>query len=87
MTPGDHWIRGELWTLPMEQMVETLASLDELEGYRQREDDLYHRVVTQCHLGTQIHPSVAAYTYLYLKELPPEVEVRPNEDGICDWKS
>lgn len=85
MTPGPNWIRGELWTLTIEQMAETLASLDELERYRQRDDDIYKRVIVDCHVGTTNQAAIPAYTYHYLPDLPTGTEIQPNEDGVCAW--
>ena len=83
MTPGTNWVRGELWTLTIEQMAATLAALDELEDYRQREDDLYKRVVIDCHVGSPSQPPTPAYTYHYVAKLPPEAETQPDADGFC----
>lgn len=33
LTPGEGWVLGELWTLANEHVPETLAVLDEVEGY------------------------------------------------------
>ena len=85
MTPGNHWVRGELWTLTIEQTAKTLSVLDQLENYRGRDDDLYRRVVIACHADIHQKQTVTAYTYHYVQPLPAAAEIHPLADGICAW--
>ncbi len=64
---GEDDVLGELWTLRSEDVSETLAALDQVEGYNaSRHDNLYVRIETDAQLdeGTTIR----AYVYQYARE-------------------
>jgi gamma-glutamylcyclotransferase (GGCT)/AIG2-like uncharacterized protein YtfP len=85
MTPGDHWVRGELWTFTIEQMDETFRVLDEIEDYRGRDDDLYKRTIVDCHGGSPRQRAIPAFTYVYVQDLSAATEIGPRADGVCSW--
>src|SRR5262249_44276687 len=70
MIAGNDRIAGELWQFDVEDMAETLAVLDEVEGFSNCAGDWYRRVVIDCETSLGIIP---AWTYLYsrLGELRP----------------
>ncbi len=98
MTTGPHWIQGELWSFQAEHLVKTLATIDAIEGFQGRDQDLYKRVVVPCwparpdrqnpalsarHLTGD--PAISAYTYHYADDLTHAAEIDPDAAGICLW--
>ena len=63
---GQDCVLGELWTLDLLDIVETLSVLDEAEGFdSSRNDNLYARIETDATLedGTRVR----AYVYQYAR--------------------
>lgn len=83
MTHGHDWIAGDVWRFAIEQIPATLRVLDEIEGHRDRPDDLYKRVVIECE--TEDDDVVVAYSYHYARDLSTNVQVLADEDGLCRW--
>jgi gamma-glutamylcyclotransferase (GGCT)/AIG2-like uncharacterized protein YtfP len=85
LAEGKDWVAGELWQFTTNDMSVTLAALDEIEGYRSREDDEYRRVIIEC---TVDRKSVAAWAYRYARSaaLTTARRIRPNPQGICQWR-
>ena len=80
---GDDLVAGELWFIAKQHMEHTLAVLDEIEGYHQRDDDLYLRRKVVCEEDAgDSHP---AYTYFYAHDLSHATRISPNADGLCVW--
>jgi gamma-glutamylcyclotransferase (GGCT)/AIG2-like uncharacterized protein YtfP len=84
MIPGSDRIAGELWQFVVEDMAETLAVLDEVEGFSDRAGDWYRRVVIDCETAIGKTP---AWTYLYarLAELRPSQRIHPDAAGFSRW--
>jgi gamma-glutamylcyclotransferase (GGCT)/AIG2-like uncharacterized protein YtfP len=84
LTEGDDVIAGELWRFAAEDMAETLAKLDEVEGFAGRDDDEYRRIVISCETAAG---AVSAWTYWYARvsELRVERRVGPDDSGNCSW--
>jgi gamma-glutamylcyclotransferase (GGCT)/AIG2-like uncharacterized protein YtfP len=82
--PGDDTVAGELWHIAAGDMAVTLAALDRVEGYANRPDDLYRRVIVECHTASG---SVPAWTYqLALAELLHSARrIKPDEHGVSRW--
>ncbi|MEO8495546.1 MAG: gamma-glutamylcyclotransferase family protein [Planctomycetota bacterium] len=85
LVAGEDVILGELWHIAGTDMAATLAVLDEIEGFRENEADLYIREIVACRTLDGLERQ--AYTYRYAK--PGEIEmapsVVPDADGICRW--
>ena len=81
---GAETVAGELWNFAAEDLSPTLAALDEIEGYRGREEDQYRRVVIQCRLPGG---EVAAWTYLFsrLQDIARATKIPPDENGVRRW--
>ncbi len=63
---GDDFVLGELWTLRSEDIAETLAVLDDVEGYdASRLDNLYVRIETDAALEDAT--TARAYVYQYAR--------------------
>jgi len=84
LASGEDVIAGEAWRFRAEDMGETLAALDEIEGYCGGEDDEYRRVVVKCETSARM---VEAWTYLYARvcELRPDRRVKADANGVCRW--
>ena len=80
---GDDVVAGELWFIEKEHMEQTLAALDEIEGYHQSDSDLYVRRQVDCEDSTG--ESHRAYTYFYATALASNKRMSPNSDGLCVW--
>lgn len=90
---GDDWIRGELYTLLPEQIVETLQVLDQIEDFDpQQENNLYVREIIPVFDrpdGTLIEE---AYAYFLsrpsLKTRGQPIPFQLGEDGIyAEWNT
>ena len=84
LADGDDIVVGELWRFGAEDMQETLATLDQIEGYCGSVDDEYRRVVVKCETSAEV---VSAWTYLYARvsELRPDRRLKPDANGVCRW--
>ncbi len=84
LVPGDDTVGGELWHIAECDIAVTLAALDRIEGYANRKDDLYRRVIVECRTAAG---SVPAWTYhLALAELLHSARrIAPDAQGVCDW--
>lgn len=85
MTPGVDIVLGEVWRFELQQMPETLRVLDEIEDYRDADDDLYKRVVVDCSVDGVVE---RAYTYHYAAALDEQTRVHPlvvDNKQICKW--
>jgi gamma-glutamylcyclotransferase (GGCT)/AIG2-like uncharacterized protein YtfP len=85
LVPGDETIAGELWQFDAEDMPETLAALDEVEGYRQLGADYYRRIAVVCR--TPMDKETIGFTYEFadLGQLANRPIVEPGPDGWCRW--
>ena len=85
LVPGDDIVLGELWRIEPRDMAATLATLDEIEGFGQGEDDLYVRQVVRC--LTLAAETRIAYTYFYANPaaIASRPVVLPDRDGYCQW--
>lgn len=84
MVAGNDTIVGELWSFPESDIPTTLQVLDEIEGYRDRSDDLYQRVVIACRADSPAGVSVSAHTYFYQYPLQPSWRITGEP---CFWPS
>lgn len=82
---GDDLVAGELWFLPPEHLDDTLAVLDEIEGFGQGGTDLYVRRIVECE--DDAGQTQRAYTYFYANErwLLSGRRIPPGDDGLCRW--
>jgi gamma-glutamylcyclotransferase (GGCT)/AIG2-like uncharacterized protein YtfP len=88
--PGEDKIVGELWQFHADDMPETLAVLDEVEGYSQLGDDYYRRIAVVCCVvgkNGQNDEEAIAFTYEFadLGQLADRSIVEPGADGLCRW--
>ena len=83
MVEGDDAVVGELWEMNPAQMADTLLTLDQIEGYAGRPDDLYVRVTVDCRVGNEIVPALT-YRYARPHELDPAWRIRPVR-GEVSW--
>ena len=83
MIDGADHIAGEIWTFELDQMAETLRVLDQIEGYYDRPDDLYQRVIIECHLTAG--EKRRAFTYWYAWELSEVSRIECSADGLVRW--
>src|SRR5262245_17230433 len=84
LVAGEDVVVGELWRLDAEEMRETLAKLDQVEGSCGGADDEYRRVVIACETVAEM---VEAWTYLYARvgELRPDRRTKADANGVCWW--
>ena len=62
---GTNWVRGELWRLSADDVVKTLAALDEVEGcFGDKLHDLYRRVTIDVFATPCGERMAEAYVYL-----------------------
>ena len=80
---GNDWVGGEIWSFLPNQMEATLRVLDEVEELHDQPDDLYRRIVVECHKPDD--SIVPAFAYLYAMPLHRAKRVSPGTDGICIW--
>ncbi|MFM9068436.1 MAG: gamma-glutamylcyclotransferase [Planctomycetota bacterium] len=86
-------VLGELWELAPADMPETLRVLDDIEGYRNKADDLYERHLIDVHCGTGTNPDEQelkrAFTYFYARrsELQAGQRIVPDDQGWCSWSA
>lgn len=83
--PGSDRIRGERWEFLPRQVALTQAALDAIEGYRERDDDLYVRRAVDC---TDIEGMccLAFVYFLSRTELLQYAErILPDAAGECRW--
>jgi gamma-glutamylcyclotransferase (GGCT)/AIG2-like uncharacterized protein YtfP len=85
--PGDDLVRGEVWQIRLDQIVETLRALDEVEGFAEREDDLYIRRLVDCQLDDRRRLLAWTYYYARLTELDESRRIAVGPHGWCDWRS
>jgi gamma-glutamylcyclotransferase (GGCT)/AIG2-like uncharacterized protein YtfP len=87
MVAGEGLIRGELWTLALDDVPLTLRALDEVEGYNQGGVDWYIRRIVDCQTADG-RPHLA---YAYFWGGQPDIShmplIPPGPDGACDWKA
>lgn len=93
---GDDWVLGERWEFAPQDLLATLKVLDEIEGYRNRADDLYQRQIVSCWGGSGVSAEiigvgkptvVAAYAYFFseaehLKRVAHRIIPHGN---VCQW--
>ena len=84
MIAGNGKVLGELWFLRPEYLAPTLEVLDDNEGFADRDDDLYKRVVIGCQ-AIDSSEAVQAYTYFYQRKLDAYQEILPGTDSFCRW--
>lgn len=86
LVPGDDTVGGELWHIAPPDIAVTLAALDRVEGYANRPDDLYRRVIVECRT---VKGSEPAWTYqLALVELLHSARrITPDGHGVCNWRA
>ena len=85
LLPGTGLVLGELWHFQPEQIGETIAVLDRIEGYDPQGQSLYRREVRACRGRTG--SVYQAYLYIYDRrhELTEEGRISPNSDGFYCW--
>jgi gamma-glutamylcyclotransferase (GGCT)/AIG2-like uncharacterized protein YtfP len=85
LVAGDDTVLGELWQIEPRDLLATLATLDEIEGFGQGGDDLYVRQVVHC--LTLAAETREAYTYFYANPaaIASRPVVLPDRDGYCQW--
>lgn len=86
LIPGDDWVVGERWVLAEADMDVTLAVLDDVEGFAGQADDLYRRVIIECHDDAGAVQPAYAYLYAAAEQLTADQRVRPNAEGTCRWE-
>ena len=64
-------------------MDSTLRVLDEIEGYRDSEGDLYTRAIVECRLTDG--KTLKSFVYFFAAAVPDECRVKPNRHGVCVW--
>lgn len=84
LAAGSDQILGELWQFAAEDMPATLAALDEIEGYHNRDDDEYRRVIVECVVEKK---RVTAWAYYYARTatLIDGRRMAPDHRGVCSW--
>jgi gamma-glutamylcyclotransferase (GGCT)/AIG2-like uncharacterized protein YtfP len=84
LASGSDRVTGELWRFAAEDIVATLAALDEIEDYRGGPEDLYRRAIIECESATG---RARAWTYLYAKasELREEQRIALDANDVCGW--
>jgi gamma-glutamylcyclotransferase (GGCT)/AIG2-like uncharacterized protein YtfP len=84
LVEGEDVVVGEVWRFAAEDMQETLARLNQVEGFCGGADDEYRRVVIMCET---VEGTVEAWTYLYARvsELRPDCRVKADANGVCRW--
>ena len=87
ITVGGDRVAGEVWTIRESDAPETLAMLDQIEGYSGRPEDLYERCSVTAKL-LRTGQEVDVFTYFFARgELLEECRrVCPSSvDGLCRW--
>lgn len=86
LTTGDDLVRGELWHVAPEDLQVTLDALDAIECYGHDDVDLYVRRIVA--VRRENGQTVDAYTYFFANpdELAKYPVVRPNDEGVCQWR-
>jgi gamma-glutamylcyclotransferase (GGCT)/AIG2-like uncharacterized protein YtfP len=84
LVAGTDRVGGELWRFSVDDMAATLVALDEVEGHRGSEGDLYRRVVIECETA---EGASRAWTYYFanLDELRQARRIRKDANGLCQW--
>jgi gamma-glutamylcyclotransferase (GGCT)/AIG2-like uncharacterized protein YtfP len=84
LTDGNDLVAGELWQFAAQDMAGTLAALDQVEGYRDQDEDEYRRVILQCAVNQK---RLTAWAYHYARPGARTVasKIRPDNQGICRW--
>lgn len=84
LTPGRDWCLGELWSIAAEDLEETLAVLDEIEGYcKQSDTGLYVRRPIRARVqssdGQKQWEDIDAQTYMFeqLSKVTSKRWIRP----------
>lgn len=85
LLPGTDWVLGELWELAPHDIAETLRVLDEIEGFRRRDDDLYRREVIEC--TTEEKGKTLAFTYYFVARPGRATRIKQDETGVCAWRA
>lgn len=86
LVPGEDLVRGELWRLSPEHTAETLAVLDEVEGYSVSPGDLYQRVVVECRTESGESYQANVYYYARPERLDDRTRVFAEECGWCEYE-
>jgi gamma-glutamylcyclotransferase (GGCT)/AIG2-like uncharacterized protein YtfP len=82
---GTGVVRGEVWELRPEHMAETLRVLDEVEGFAQREDDLFVRRMVYCKLDDGRELQAWAYYYARRAKLREKDHIPGGPTGWSGW--
>jgi gamma-glutamylcyclotransferase (GGCT)/AIG2-like uncharacterized protein YtfP len=82
---GTGLVRGEVWELRPEHMTETLRVLDRVEGFAQRDDDLFVRRVVDCKLDDGRELQAWTYYYARLAELSEKDRIPSGPNGWSSW--
>jgi gamma-glutamylcyclotransferase (GGCT)/AIG2-like uncharacterized protein YtfP len=83
LVEGSDLVAGELWHFAAEDMLATLATLDEIEGCAGLADDEYRRVEIVCQTA---NGAVPAWTYMYAQAgFRPSQRVQTDAIGLCRW--
>jgi gamma-glutamylcyclotransferase (GGCT)/AIG2-like uncharacterized protein YtfP len=85
--PGDDLVRGEVWQIRPDQIVDTLGALDEVEGFAGSEDDLYVRRLVHSQLDDGRRLLAWTYYYANLPQLNESRRIAVGPHGWCDWQS
>jgi gamma-glutamylcyclotransferase (GGCT)/AIG2-like uncharacterized protein YtfP len=84
IVPGDGLVRGEVWELRHEHLPATLRVLDSVEGFAERDDDLFVRRVVECRLDDG--RTIEAWAYYYARVAAVREADRLG-DGVRGWSS
>lgn len=85
IVPGDGLVRGELWELRPEHLPETMRVLDEVEGFAQRDDDLFERRQVNCTLDDGREIQAWTYYYARVAVLREVARIRSGVSGWSNW--
>jgi gamma-glutamylcyclotransferase (GGCT)/AIG2-like uncharacterized protein YtfP len=85
IVPGDGLARGEVWELRSEHLPATLRVLDSVEGFAERDDDLFVRRVVECTLDDGRTIDAWAYYYARVGALREADRLGEGVRGWSNW--
>jgi gamma-glutamylcyclotransferase (GGCT)/AIG2-like uncharacterized protein YtfP len=83
--PGDDLVAGEMWCFQPDDMRETLAALDAVEGFGQGGRDLYLRRVVEAVDEQGVGRAAYAYFFARPDKMQAAIRLAPGPDGRCRW--
>lgn len=85
LVEGSDLVLGELWQFSQQDLLITLETLDEIEGFGQGGKDLYVRRIVACrNLAGEPRPA-STYFYGQPDDIATTPVVMPDQDGFCHW--